>query len=314
MKYSIIALAGITLLQHSANTSAEFTSLDGDYSDVTTVVISPTCPSGGATLPATIFTILPTSDGTAYVSSDPANLITVTNNNGVMTFDWTGFGGGVKSGGVQIGLPADQLKSVSVGGDTDSQILDGFTQLNGLDVLDDSELTATISSSETDSIKINVSGDSTLTLSTNVKVVDRNANVGGISGDSTVYLETPSYEDFYVGGDSTLSVKGNLVNGDVSGDSEVTVTGTVTGVTLSGDSELSAPSCENVSADISSSCTEGSQDVTVDVTEMAMTISGTYICGVSSGNGEDLFFSSGHKGAAVAGGTIVGALAAFLLL
>jgi len=313
MKYSSITLAAISLLQQSV--SSEFVPLTGDYSDVTTVVISPTCPTGGATLPATIFTILPTSDGTSYVSSDPANLISVTNDNGVMTFDWTGEGQGVKSGGVQIGLPADQLKSVSVGGDTDGQILDGFTQLNGLDVLGDAKLTASISSSETESIKINVSGDSTLTLSTNVKVVDRNTNVGGITGDSTVYLETPSYEDFYVGGDSTLSVKGNLVNGDVSGDSEVTVTGTVTGVTLSGDSELSAPSCENVNADISSSCTEGSQDVSVDVTEMAMTLSGSYICGVSSSNGEDLFFSSsGHKAAAVAGGTIVVALATFLLL
>ena len=154
------------------------------------------------------------------------------------------------------------------------------------------------------------------------------ANVEGmVEGDSSLYLEAPTFNNFKIMGDSTVEVKGNVGSGNVMGDSEVTVTGEVTGsVSIMGDSEFNAPSCDNIVATGDSTCSTGSQDVEVDTSEQPMTKSvGSFSCGgtsitISSDNGETIICtgdgcngSNIHTLSSMIGGIIAAAAIALLV-
>ena len=137
----------VLLLQSNKVTAADFTSIDvdGSYDNINSIVISPSCPSGGSNkVPVTMFTILP-SDAGVEVSSDPPDLVSVSSDGSTLSINsWNVVES--TSGGVKISLPPSQLTSVSAGADTDVQILDGFTALENIDLSGDSEITATVSS------------------------------------------------------------------------------------------------------------------------------------------------------------------------
>ena len=127
-------------------TAADFTSIDvdGSYDNINSIVISPSCPSGGSKVPVTMFTILP-SDSGVEVSSDPPDLVSVSSDGSTLSINsWNVVDS--TSGGVKISVPPSQLTSVSASADTDVQILDGFTALGNINLSGDSEVTATISS------------------------------------------------------------------------------------------------------------------------------------------------------------------------
>lgn len=300
------------LLQSYKVAAADFTSItvDGSYDNIKSVVISPSCPSGGSNkVPVTMFTILPSESG-VEVSSDPPDLVSVSSDGNTLSINsWNVVDS--KSGGVKISLPPSQLTSVSASADTDVQILDGFTALKNIDLSGDSDITATVSSAATSPISISVQGDSTLTLSA------ASANVEGtVSGDSEVYLEAPAFDNFEIMGDSEVEVKGNVGSGKVMGDSTLSVTGEVSGsVSIMGDSEFNAPSCDNVVATGDSTCSTGAQDVEVDTSEQPMTKSvGSFSCGgnsittVSGDNGETIITCSGDgcNGAVIYTSSMIG--------
>lgn len=82
MKLLLVTSAIASSLQSAMG---EFTSIAGSYGDVTSVNINPTC-TNGSVLPSTMFTISPSD--TASVSSDPADLVTVTTSGGTLSFTW----------------------------------------------------------------------------------------------------------------------------------------------------------------------------------------------------------------------------------
>merc|ERR1711865_225457 len=67
--------------------------------------------------------------------------------------------------------------------------------------------------------------------------------------------------------------------GDVSGQSSMEIDGSVTGsLSASGQASVNANSCDNVSTSGQSSCSSGTQSVTVDNSEQSTTKRGTIFC------------------------------------
>ena len=270
---ALAALGGTAVnAQDNVLTFSEITSASIDQ-NVTKIVLGPKCLSG-VWVPISIFTIEPAD--TVTVSSSPTNLVTVSNDGETMQFAWNAnvattvsFPDGGR--GVIIGIPAGQLKSVSVGCASSAQIMDGFTDVSSLDVYGASEVWATFSSLVLPGLSLSVSGASTAHIKSNVDITG-----GSISGASNADVETPAYTALDVRGDSSLGIVGDIGSGSVRGDSTVTATGSVTGsVNSFGASTINAGSCgSSVSNSGASSCNSRIQSVTVDTSEQALTWNG----------------------------------------
>jgi hypothetical protein len=185
------------------------------------------------------------------------------------------------AGGVKINLPASQLKSVTVGGGYQAQVLDGFTSVTSLESNGGATLRATFTSSSSTDFTLDNSGGAQMYVKSNVAIIG-----GSIPGGSQTWVETPSYSNVNVSGGSGLRVKGDVGSGSVSGGAILTLTGTITGsINSSGGAVVSALSCDGVSSSGGATCNAFSQSVDVDVSTQDETMSGTSTCWGGLGGG-----------------------------
>mmetsp|Transcript_11636 Transcript_11636/g.17803 ORF Transcript_11636/g.17803 Transcript_11636/m.17803 type:complete len:438 (+) Transcript_11636:78-1391(+) len=300
-------------------TADGFSLIDGEFSMVESVNISPPCPRN-MVYPNPAFTIQPSTG--AYVSSFPANLFTLTVSGGELQFEWNApVANGAKSGGVRIGLSPDQFKKLSLGYSSQAQILNGFTSVQRLEVGGASTLKATLTSNTSSDLAVQAGGASTVHVISNV--------IGSVEsqGASTVKVQADSVKDsLQAQGASTLNIDGSFGgSGNVGGASTLRITGEMSGVlrnegastveanTITGvidnsaASTINAASCANVNnADITSSCNIRSPPtVNVDVSPDEAISTSTCSAGTS------LRSSISFATAAVAGTTT---LIAFLLI
>eukprot|EP00985_Skeletonema_marinoi_P032388 scaffold39121_cov139-Skeletonema_marinoi.AAC.1 len=317
-----------------ATTADEFTPIDGEFSTVDSVMISPRCPSDSmASYPYPVFTIQPST--VAYVSSFPADLVTVAVSGNELQFEWNdAVANGATSGGVQIGLPSDQFNKLHLGNSLKAQILDGFTSVQRLEVNGFSTLKATLTSNTNSALSVSAEGASTAHVVTSTTI----SSVRSL-GASTVQVQAESVSSIQAGGASKLDIDGNVSGGgSVQGFSTLRITGdmsgtltnegastinanTITGsISTSFPSGVTAASCDNVQGDFS--CKVGDPPIVdVDVSLYEEISTGTWpwstVVTCKSGNGEE-FWSQPSTGsstsstiAAVAGATT---LVAFLLV
>ena len=220
-------------------TADGFTPIDGDFSTIVFVSISPSCPWGSTTsYPNAVFTIQPST--AAYVSSFPANLVTSSVTGNELTLDWNSVAAaGATSGGVRIGLPAAQFNKLYLGSALRAQILNGFTSVGQVDVGGASTLKATLTSNTNPDLALSVGGASTVNVitstvgsasafgaSTLTVQADSVSNLS-VTGASTLTVQADSVSNLSATGASTLAVSGNVHGGSVSGASTVGVTGDI---------------------------------------------------------------------------------------
>ena len=324
------ATAGAQAPPASADATADgFTAIGGDFSTVSSVMISPSCPFETMTSYAnSVYTIQPSTE--AFVSSYPANLVTTTVSGGELSFALNpAVAEGATSGGIRIGLPADQFQKLSVGAAQTVQIVDGFTSLQSIEASGASTLTATLTSSA--ELALNVQGASTVDIVSNmIKSVVA-------EGSSTVSVQASVTDSITVEGASTVGIDGSVASGSVSGASTVDITGDISGAldnsgastlsagTISGSvsntgvGTVNAASCDNVQNSFPSSCNvSGPPTVTVDVSSVGEISTGTSKCsngGFFSGGSTITFSDGGSSASAItAAGAGVATLVAFLLV
>jgi len=252
---------------------------------------------GKMTVPDTIFTIFPSNnegnDGVITVETSPPNLVTVKveeyknngYNDGNLYFQWNkDVSSTATIGGVRIGVPPDQLKSVWVKGrHNNAQILDGFTTITYLSN-DGSILRASMTSlSNSTELELTTYGGGQMYVETNVLVTG-----AWFFGGGQTWVETPSIASIALFGDgSELNIKGDADVISVSDGAQLTVTGTITGTIFSyDDSIVNAPSCDNVTSSDGSICNAGPQSVDVyfdvdvgNLSQNSQILYGTHTCG-----------------------------------
>ena len=224
----------------------------------TSVNIQPQCVTSGY-YPNIMYTIEIADNVT--VSTSPANLVTVHLKGNALSFTRSVVN--ATHGGVKIGLPAGKFNSLTIGRQTNAQILDGFTAVKSLSVTGQSVLTADLSSNALPVI-LDVTGQSTVTVKSG-----RHLSGGGITGQSTITVETPSYDDLLITGQSKIYIDGNVDSASVNRQSTMVVSGNVTGVVSnSGISRINARSCGSpiTNTDLST-CTPSGYTVSVSVTK-----------------------------------------------
>lgn len=228
----------------------DFQEISGVPQDLTSLLIEPDCGVDRPEVPNLMFTIEVANSVT--VSTSPPNLFTVSDDGGALAFKWNhGVASTASSGGVKIGIPADQLEVVSIGF-TKVQIAGAFNKVNKMEVYGASTVHADLSSNTVPMV-LEVSGGSVVTLKSGSNLS------GSFSGNSDVTVETPSLENISVSGDTFARVNGNVNdvsgNGDsvsVSGGSKLTVTGDLSGgMSNSGNSETTIAG--DASGDVSNS-------------------------------------------------------------
>ncbi len=252
-------------------TADGFSLIDGEFSTVESVTISPLCPWDTKTFyPNAVFTIQP-STSAAYVSSFPANLVTPTVSGGELQIEWNAaVANGAKSGGVRIGLPTDQFKKLSIKSLVTAQVIGGFTSVQSLEVDSASTLKARLTSNEISDLAVSADGASTVDVrssssiasveaqgASTVRVYPVNGSVSGsltVEGTSTLYIDGNFGGSGTIDGASTVEItdemSGVLENSGTSTINANIITGVIDN---SGASTVNAWSCENVnSADISS--------------------------------------------------------------
>ena len=213
---------------------------DVSYQNITSIIINidPYLLCDGAFFydriyPNTTFTIFPSNEGNGVtIETSPPNLVTVRtciasklshcpdiykddDENNILEFDWnTDVSSNATTGvSVRIGVPPDQLKSVRLSAYHDVQILDGFTNISELKVLNVSSyggilrasMTSLSNSTSPNSLRLHNSGGK-MYVQTNVPVKRSTVDNGGRS-----WIETPSYNDIYVeDSGSELYIKGDV--------------------------------------------------------------------------------------------------------
>ena len=327
---AVVILFAVTLADVALAGASDFTTImtpiDGmDINQIVTIVIDLSC-DGDDSAPNTMFTIFPSNNGSGVsIETSPPNLITAIadfseyKGGSGLSFEWnTNVASTATSGGVRIGVPPNQLKQVVVVGGHNTQILDGFTSIDYLSVIDDSIHNVTPKGGGfTDFIKTNIktssiirasmmslSNDNPLGLKlnnfggqmyveTNVPVDFCWVRYGGQS-----WVKTPSFHSFNIDNNgSQLNIKGDLGVGpygrrSVQHGAQLTVTGTITGLIIENkdNSTVNAPSCDNIDNGEASTCNAGPQNVDVDVGDLSQKsqiLTGTYKCGEDSSTSPD---------------------------
>jgi len=265
---------------------AKFTpiKLDFDDSEIYHVVIDLSRNGYGGSGPnTTMFTLFPSNEGDGItVETSPKNLVTIPqwvkdwNTPRTLEFLWnTDVSSTATSGGVRIGIPSHQLNTLNVKGGHTVQVLDGFTNIVGLNVKDDgSILRASMMSLVSDVLGLRNNGGR-MYVETNIPV----SGYSYFTNGGQTWIETPSFNHISVTDEgSQLNIKGDVdlrdrdsYDGKVFDCGQLTVTGTITGtIKINDNSTVNAPSCDNViSSDGSGTCNAGPQIIDVDFCDLA---------------------------------------------
>eukprot|EP00550_Attheya_septentrionalis_P006512 CAMPEP_0198286232 /NCGR_PEP_ID=MMETSP1449-20131203/5364_1 /TAXON_ID=420275 /ORGANISM="Attheya septentrionalis, Strain CCMP2084" /LENGTH=330 /DNA_ID=CAMNT_0043983911 /DNA_START=40 /DNA_END=1032 /DNA_ORIENTATION=+ len=315
MKFSVGVVTLLYLLASLAQSQDEDSfvpvAIVGDLALVNRINLPPSCPQNRIKVLNAMFTIQPSTDGTITVSSFPPNIVQVNQiSSSILDIEWLPYNSSsaVVGGGVIISCPPNQMKIVDVGASSIAQIRDGFTSVETIIVSTSAKLTATFTSLNSNSLKLDVSTSGSATVASNqaydeVSVstsgivalnadakrvvvstsgrfsMDGNAETGniGTSGFATIGGD--------ITGDMTVSTSGRLsVGGDITGTIEASTSGSV-----------AASSCDNVSTQTSGRCTQtnvGVVSILVPDLPLTFPIGSTYQCSSSGGFGktEQLLF------------------------
>jgi len=205
---------------------------------INSITIDPLCTdyvdenNNVCNVPSTIFTIVSSNDdgdGGVTVESSPANLVTATTWRNTLAFEWNHtVASTAKSSGsssVRIGIPSDQLLSVSVMNGQTAQLVEGFTNITYLVLTGaDSVLRASMTTSISTELELDNDGG-WMYIETNIPVTDGYVSDGGQS-----WVQTPSFVGFFINDNGTqLNIKGDIDDstsgGRVSDGAQLTVTG-----------------------------------------------------------------------------------------
>lgn len=274
----------------------------GVVQNISDIRIDTSCTGIVGSAPNTLFTIFPSDGNGVTVQTSPANLFTAKTEGAVdyLVFKWNKeVASTASSGGVRIGIPSDQLNRVWVYEGNTVQILDGFTSINELLVLDtDSTIRASITSSVATRFELKNEGGQ-MYIETNVPVT-----AGWVYKGGSTWVETPSFNRIVISDDgSQLYIKGDVdvtdsEKGDLSIGAQLTITGTITGTINSYDDTIvNAPSCDNVIINADGRCTAGSQNVDFDIDALLpnnQTLSG-YRCGKGSSSSSSSILMQGYS-------------------
>jgi len=244
-----------------------------DFQSINSITIDPLCMDVTAcTAPGgTLFTIVSSEEGVT-VETSPANLVTATTWRNTLNFEWNADVAATATNGdshVRIGVPSDQLLSVSVMDGQTAEVLEGFTNITYVVLTGaDSVLRASMTSLIATELELDNDGGS-MYVKTNIPVTDGYVSDGGQS-----WVATPSFNGIFLADDgSQLNIDGDIdvssYNGFVGDGSQLTVTGTITGsIDSFGTSTVNTPNCENVISSDNSICSVGPQSVDVDVGDL----------------------------------------------
>jgi len=244
-----------------------------DFQSINSITIDPLCMDVTAcTAPGgTLFTIVSSEEGVT-VETSPANLVTATTWRNTLNFEWNADVAATATNGdsqVRIGVPSDQLLSVSVMDGHTAEVLEGFTNITYVVLTGaDSVLRASMTSLIATELELDNDGGS-MYVKTNIPVTDGYVSDGGQS-----WVATPSFNGIFLADDgSQLNIDGDIdvssYNGFVGDGSQLTVTGTITGsIDSFGTSTVNTPNCENVISSDNSICSVGPQSVDVDVGDL----------------------------------------------
>jgi len=247
-----------------------------DFQSINSITIDPLCmdvtEEKACTVPGgTLFTIVSSEEGVT-VETSPANLVTATTWRNTLNFEWNADVAATATNGeshVRIGVPSDQLLSVSVMDGHTAELLEGFTNITYVVLTGaDSVLRASMTSLIATELELDNDGGS-MYVETNIPVTDGYVSDGGQS-----WVSTPSFNGIFLADDgSQLNIDGDIdvssYNGFVGDGSQLTVTGTITGsIDSFGTSTVNTLSCENVISSDNSICSVGPQSVDVDVGDL----------------------------------------------
>jgi len=273
----------VALVDDSSDSTTTMIRINSEIDQsINSITIDPLCTdyvdeeNNICNVPSTIFTIVSSNDDGdgdgVTVESSPANLVTATTWRNTLAFEWNHtVASTAKSGGssVRIGIPSDQLLSVSVMNGQTAQLVEGFTNITYLVLTGaDSVLRASMTTSISTELELDNDGG-WMYIETNIPVTDGYVSDGGQS-----WVQTPSFNGIFLADDgSQLNIKGDVdvssYNGFVGDGSQLTVTGTITGsIDSFGNSTVNTPSCDNVISSDISTCTVGPQSVDVDVGDL----------------------------------------------
>jgi len=253
----------------------------GDAGSVQSINTDVKCLDGNIRAPKTMFTIEPGTE--VGVSANVADLVVAeVADDGVLRFAWDSrVAGGAISGGVRITMPADQLRSVVVGGrggyNHNAQILEGFTSIDTLEVsgstfvwasLDDVQTDLSVEAYERGTVRLKSADLKSLTAGGQARIyveLDSSVNSLDLSGQSRVFVKAP----------------GGIQDGSLVGSSQLFASGAVSGtIDLDGTSRAYLSACTNVDVRASSraECAERPWEGSVDVSFQPGTRKGVYSC------------------------------------
>jgi len=173
---------------------------------------------------------------------------------------------GTSTGGVVIGMPADQLDSITARGVAQVQVTAGFTSLTSISASSDRSFAADLSSN-TVPTTVSVSANAQTTI------VGGTYENGGISGNDQTNIQG-NWNNLSVSGNGGTTIEGDLTNpsfsgnggstvygniidgGSASGNGGITLNGQVTSGTfsVSGNGAISAASCDNINSSGNGGC------------------------------------------------------------
>mmetsp|Transcript_43181 Transcript_43181/g.43889 ORF Transcript_43181/g.43889 Transcript_43181/m.43889 type:complete len:329 (+) Transcript_43181:58-1044(+) len=261
-----------------------------DYQSIDGIKIDPSCTNGSSVPVNTMFSVFPYKNG-VYIATKPADLVTAVvttknelNNRTLLEFEWNKtIDFTATKVGVKIGVPSNQLLSVSIYGlGHRVQIDDGFTNLTTLHVGSGSTLRASMTSLVSEQFELNNDGGR-MFVQTNIPVT-----YGSVYGGGQSWVETKSLNRIdMVGVGSERSIKGDVVDvGKLSDDAKLIVEGTISGHIIGyNNSVVNTLSCDNVTLYNGSKCNAGQQNINIAAIILkanSQTLTGTQRCGDSS--------------------------------
>lgn len=264
-----------------------------DLSGLTTIEVGSFCDQSVPSktqIPVALYTLEPADNVT--ISTTPSDLITnIQEVAGTLRYSFNPkyYNNGTINAGVKIGMPADQLKVVTLNAGSKLQIIDGFTSVSSLTCNAGSTLTADLSSNIVP-ITLDLNAGSRATVKSG-----SNFQGGALNAGSTAFVSTPTWSNFNVNAGSRAEIDGDVTGATLSAGSGMTVTGSVSDSTLNAGSSANAGTCGgSVSLNAGSSCNSGSPDVNVNVeVDTTYVIQSSFSCNDWSGGGVNVFYSAG---------------------
>ena len=233
------------------STLAEFTALTGNISQTATGVSVPaTCNRGDSRkYPNVMYTVETSSDGGVTISTDPANLMTVVEKDGTLSFEFNDtVADEAKDGaGVLIQMPPDQLQFISCETSGILQVKSGFTSVQSVRAETSGKLDADLGTANTTTLSISAE----------------------TSGVATVQVGSGGGGDVSVQTSGVANIQGDVATVRAQTSGKAVVSGIITnpsGSSISTSGTIHTTDCTGIEPDITGGrCRANSPSVSVNV-------------------------------------------------